>query len=96
MPSLEDRERAFTEGKNGTEPYDVWPGDTDRMPPFPFPTLDQRTKFKDWVLIQEISIANTPGELRLFSLGISPGHGYSILESGEFYITFGKYKRVIR
>jgi len=93
MPSLQDRERAFAEGPTKTEPFDVWPGDPDRMPPFPFPRLYLEDDIEGWVLIRRIPVVRTPGVMSLFTTQIIPGHGYSILEFSDFNITFGEYIR---
>lgn len=94
MPSYQDRERAFLAGPKGSEPFDVWPGDVDRMPPFPFPRLYSDQRVEGWKLLRQISVKNTDAELRLFVFHITAGHGYSILEFSDFHITFGEYEKV--
>ena len=94
MPSMQDREHAFYHGLRGKEPFDVWPGDADRMPPFPFPRLYEDSETEGWKLIKRTSVTTKPGELKLFSLGLTAGHGYSILEFSDFHVVFGEYERV--
>lgn len=80
MPSLEDRERAFAKGPNQLEPFDIWPGDTNRMPPFPFPCLEKFTSQR-WKLVRTYNIAAMP--ITEFILNIKVGRGYVFFSDME-------------
>jgi len=81
------------------EPYEVWPGDADRMPPFPFPNMGNY-KPKGWKMIQTYFVDSSgfgrDGEAALsvsqFIKMIKVGYGYGIVEAGQFQVYVAEYK----
>lgn len=101
MPSLRDRERAFNEGPTLKVPFDVWPGDKDYFPPFPFPFLaGDTTNVKGWKLVKAYSIdkgpsSNTHNMTEMeFLANIRTGKGYAYLEKGPLKTVIGEYIHV--
>ena len=87
MPSLEDRQRAFDAGPSQSEPFDVWPGDVDRMPPLPFPYLGDFVPH-GWRLVKTYDLAAFP--MSIFLSQIETGKGYAFV--GKAFI--GEYEVV--
>lgn len=87
MPSLEDRERAFKEGPNQLEPFDVWPGDVDKMPPLPFPHLGGFVPH-GWTLVKTYNLAEFPLTMKTFLFQVKVGKGYAFIDRD----LIGEYK----
>lgn len=101
MPSLRDRERAFNEGPTLKVPFDVWPGDKDYFPPFPFPFLaGDSANVKGWKLVKVYSIGEGPSTNTAYMIqaefirNVKPGKGYAYLERGLLKTVIGEYERV--
>lgn len=99
MPSDHDRVRAFREGPTLKVPFDVWPKDKDRFPPFPFPFLgeDASTSIKGWKLVRVYSVSKGPSNNtmvwteREFISIIKEGNGYAYIGKGPLKTIIGEF-----
>lgn len=101
MPSIHDREKAFEEGPGLKVPYDIWPRDTDHLPPFPFPTFNQDAIFENWKLVKVYPIRNGKPCNNILVLSeqefidsITVGMGYAYIEKGRVKDLIGEYRYV--
>lgn len=87
--------------KSGKEPYELWPGEVNRMPPFPFPNIgDYRPT--GWELVDTLlcdkSRFGSPSEPALTVAQLlerlRPGFGYAIIEEGQFQVVVGEFEHV--
>jgi len=83
------------------QPFEVWPGDADSMPPFPFPNLgDYRPK--GWSKVQTYFVDSSgfgrEGEAALsvpqFIKMIKVGYAYAIVEAGQFQVYIAEFKAI--
>ena len=79
-------------------PFIVWPGDVEKMPPFPFPNIGSYRP-KGWTLVDHFQ-ASKQGEDDGFSLGLEEvkqrlrvDFGYAIIEEGQFQLVIGEFKQ---
>jgi len=83
------------------EPYEVWPGDVDRMPPFPFPNLGDYEP-KGWRKVHTYFVDSSgfghDGEAALsvsqFIKMIKVGYAYAIVEAGQFQVYVTEFKAI--
>ena len=92
MPSIADRNKAFHKGTDSLEPYDVWPNDTDNMPPFPFPTFHATDTFQSWELTGTFYVGMYAMAEIDFVNAIRVGKGYAFLKiEAKDVIAIGEY-----
>jgi len=94
------QERARKKAKrNKTEPYEIWPGDVNRFPPFPFPSIGNYNHPR-WDLVKTYFVDSTgSGEddegamsTRQLIAKLKVGYAYAIVEQGQFQLVVGEYK----
>ena len=97
--NYEAAERASAENRR---PFQVWEGDTDKMPPFPFPEFGD-FRPDGWTLVQ-IHFVDSSGMGREWEPALTlrrflailkapqrSGHGYAILSAGQFQVYIGEF-----
>jgi len=92
----ESRKRAK---RNKTEPYEVWPGDKENWPPFPFPSIGNYNHPR-WELVKTYFVDSSGfGEdddgamsTRQIIAAIKVGYAYAIVEQGQFQLVLGEYQ----
>lgn len=88
----------------GREPFVLWDGDLEKIPPFPFPYLGDFTP-EGWNLLEthfvdssgwgeEGEAALTLGEfLEILKEKIPLEHGYAVVSAGQFQVYIGEFER---
>lgn len=87
--------------KEKRAPMMLWPGDKEKMPPFPFPSIGS-FRPKGWALVDSLFCDSTgmgsPGEAALtveqLVEALEPGFGYAIIEEGQFQLYVGKFRKL--
>ena len=95
------RQQARKAAREGKHPFMLWPGDKEKMPPFPFPNIGSYRP-KGWELVDTLFCdssgmgSESEPALTVHQLidALEPGFGYAIIEEGQFQVYVGKFKKL--
>ena len=96
---MNSRNAGIKAAKDNMQPYEMWEGDVNTMPPFPFPFIGDLTP-DGWEKVNEFFVDSSgmgaQGEGAMtaqeFMKEIKVGYGYAITQQGQFQVYVGEFK----